>query len=141
MSGGAELAQAGRTANRAARSSWVGWIGRLGHVARGMLYLLVGLLAIAVPLGMRNRTPDREGAFRVLAEQPFGKVLLALMALGLAGYAAWRFSQGLFGRKREGGGKPGIARRIGYVALGVFYAFTAGVAVVLVLGVAQPRSN
>lgn len=141
MSGRADLANAGGAARRAARSSWVGWIGRLGHAARGTLYAIVGLLAIAVPLGMRNRTPDREGAFRVVAEQPFGKVLLALLAFGLAGYALWRLSQGLFARKQEGGGKPGIARRVGYVALGAFYGFTAGLAFVLVIGAGRPSSN
>lgn len=141
MSRSAEVAHAEETAKRAARGPWVGRIGRLGHAARGALYLIVGLLAIAVPLGIRNRTPDREGALRVVADQPFGRFLLALVAFGLAGYAVWRFSQGVFGRRQEGGGKPGIAKRIGYVALGVFYAFTAGIALVLVLGVGRPEGN
>jgi hypothetical protein len=141
VSGRADVGNAHAAAKRAASSPWVGRIARLGVAARGALYLLVGLLAIAVPLGLRNRTPDREGALRVLSQQPFGKVLLALIALGLAGYAVWRFSQGFLGRKQEGGGKPGIAKRVGYIGLGFFYAFTAGIATALVLGVWRASSN
>jgi hypothetical protein len=135
------LSDAATTAKRAARSPSVGVAGRLGHAARGTLYAIVGLLAIAVPLGLRNRTPDKEGAFRIVAEQPLGRFLLALLALGLAGYAVWRFSQGFFGRRQEGGGKPEIPKRIGYVALGLFYAFVAGVAGVLALGLGEPQGN
>jgi hypothetical protein len=136
-----EVAEAKRGAERAARSSTVGYIGRVGHAARGLLYAILGLLAIAVPLGFRNRTPDREGAFRVVAEQPLGEVLLFLLALGLAGYAIWRLSQGFFAREQESGGRPSALKRVGYIALGLFYAFTAGLAVVLALGLAKPKGN
>jgi hypothetical protein len=135
------VAEAKTEAERAARGPWVGLVGRLGHAARGVLYAILGLLALAVPLGVRNRTPDKEGAFRIVAEQPLGEFLLALLALGLAGYAVWRLSQGIFARRQEGGGKPGIPKRVGYVALGLFYAFVAGVAVVLALGLAKPDGN
>jgi hypothetical protein len=128
-------------AKRTARGPWVGRVGQLGYAARGILYAILGLLAIAVPLGLRNRTPGREGAFRILEDQPYGEFLLGLLAFGLAGYAVWRFSQGLFGRRQEGGGKPGIALRVGYVALGAFYAFIAGLALFFVLGVARLGGN
>jgi hypothetical protein len=135
------VAEAKYEATRAARSPWVGLVGRLGYAARGTLYAIVGLLAIGVPLGVRNRTPDKEGAFRILAEQPLGGLLLSLLALGLAGYGVWRLSQGIFARRREGGGKPGVAMRIGYVALGAFYLAVAGVAFALVLGVGVSTGN
>jgi hypothetical protein len=141
MTGRADWAQIETATKGAARGPGVGLVARLGHAARGVLYAILGLLALAVPLGLRNQTPDKEGAFRVLAHQPLGEFLLALLALGLAGYAVWRLSQGVFARRKEGGGKPGNLKRIGYVALGLFYAFTAGVALVLAFGIAKPDGN
>jgi hypothetical protein len=57
-----------------------------------------------------------------------------LLASGLAGFGVWRLSQGLLGRRQEGGGEPGVAKRVGYVALGLFYLGTAVLALALVVG-------
>jgi hypothetical protein len=132
---------AGGEVKRAARSPWVGLVGRVGHAARGVLFAVVGLLALEVALGTRRRTPDREGAFRTISDQPLGELLLALLAFGLVGFALWRLSQGALGRHEEGGGKPGAAKRIGYVALGLFYLATAVLAFTLVLGSHSPQAN
>jgi Domain of Unknown Function (DUF1206) len=121
-------------AKQAARSPWVGVIGRIGQAARGVLFAVVGVLALEVAFGARQRTPDKEGAFRAIADQPLGELLLALLAIGLAGFGVWRLSQGLLGRHEEGGGKPGGAKRVGYVALGLFYLATAVLALALVVG-------
>ena len=63
------------------------------------------------------------------------------LAVGLAGYAVWRLAQGVFARHAEGGGKPGIAKRVGYVALGLFYGMTAAFAAGLVLGSVPRRET
>ena len=83
---------------RAGKSPWVERLGRAGLVAKGVLYAVVGILAIKVALGGREESPDKEGALRAIAEQPFGKGLLLLLAAGLAGYALWRLAQGLLDR-------------------------------------------
>ena len=124
----------GGEAKQAAQSPWVGVIGRIGHAARGVLFAVVGLLALEVAFGARRRTPDRQGAFRAIADQPLGELLLALLAFGLVGFAVWRLSQGVLGRHEQGGGKPGAAKRVGYAALGVFYLASAALAFALVIG-------
>ncbi|MGZ8783912.1 MAG: DUF1206 domain-containing protein, partial [Gaiellaceae bacterium] len=74
---------------RAGQSPWVERLGRAGLVAKGVIYGVVGILAIQVAVGGREKSPDKEGALSAIAEQPFGRGLLGLLALGLAGYALW----------------------------------------------------
>jgi Domain of Unknown Function (DUF1206) len=96
---------------RAGKSPWVERLGRAGLVAKGALYAVVGILAVNVALGAREESPDKTGALRTIAEQPFGKVLLVLLAAGLAGYALWRLAQAILDRDNEGEGPSGLAKR------------------------------
>ena len=81
---------------RAGSSKLVERLGRTGLVAKGVLYGVVAILALQVALGARGEDPDKDGALRAIAQQPFEKVLLAVLAvlaLGLAGYAVWRLAR------------------------------------------------
>jgi hypothetical protein len=110
---------------RAGQSPWVERLGRAGLVAKAVLYAVIGILAIKVALGAREASPDKNGALSTIAEQPFGRGLLALLALGLAGYAAWRLAQGLLDRDSEGEDAKGLAKRGGSVAKAVWYGTLA----------------
>jgi hypothetical protein len=66
---------------------------RAGLVAKGWLYAIVGVLAGRLALGERGEDASQQGAMRSVATQPFGRVLLTVLALGLAGYAGWRLWQ------------------------------------------------
>jgi len=110
---------------RAGRSPWVERLGRLGLVAKGVLYAVVGILAIKVALGGREESPDREGALQTIAQQPFGKGLLVLLAVGLAGYALWQLARGLLDREGEGEDPKGLAKRGSALARGVWYGALA----------------
>jgi hypothetical protein len=114
---------------RAGQSPWVERLGRAGLVAKGVLYAVVGILAIKVALGGREESPDRQGALNAIAQQPFGKGLLALLALGLAGYGLWRLAQGLLDRDNEGEGPKGLAKRAGAIARAGWYFVLAGLTV------------
>ena len=114
---------------RAGQSPWVERLGRLGLVAKGVLYGVVGILAINVALGGREKSPDKNGALQAIAEQPFGKGLLVLLALGLAGYALWRLAQGFLDRDNEGEDAKGLAKRGGAVAKAAWYFLLAGLTV------------
>ena len=110
---------------RAGRSPWVERLGRLGLVAKGVLYAVVGILAIKVALGGREQSPDREGALQTIAQQPFGKGLLVLLAVGLAGYALWQLARGLLDREGEGEDPKGLAKRGSAFARGIWYGALA----------------
>jgi hypothetical protein len=73
----------------------IAWIARSGYVARGVVYLIVGGLAVLAALGSGGETTDSKGALRTIIQQPFGQVLLGLVALGLVSYAVWRLVQAI----------------------------------------------
>jgi len=119
MSSTGTIAAKGR---RAGQSAWVERLGRAGLVSKGVLYAVVAILAVKIALGGRAENPDRNGALHAIAQQPFGKGLLILLALGLAGYALWRLAQAILDRDLEGDEPKGLAKRGTALAKGVMYA-------------------
>lgn len=102
-------------------SDLVEGVGRAGLVAQGVLYGVVAILAAHVATGSRSESPDRSGALKAIADQPFGRLLLAALALGLAGYAIWRLAQAVLDRDGEGDDAPGLAKRAGYLGRALWY--------------------
>ena len=119
---------------RASRSPWVERLGRAGLVAKGVLYGVIGILAIKVALGARGEHADREGALRAIAAQPLGTLLLSVLAVGFAGYAAWRLAQGLFDRDSEGEGAKGLAKRAGAIGKAVLYGALCALTIAKIAG-------
>src|SRR3954468_23911558 len=78
-----------------AASPWIEGLGRFGYAAKGVVYLIVGSLAVEAALGQGGTTTDQRGALAHIASAPFGKVLLAVMVVGLVGYALWKVALGL----------------------------------------------
>ena len=127
-----------RAAERLGESEWVERMGRIGFVAKGISFGIVGVLAILLALGIGGGATDRPGAFRVLAKEPYGALLLLTLALGLGAYAAWRFAQALLNRDDEGNDFEGWAKRAGALVKGLFYA---GLAVLAASFVTGPRGE
>lgn len=83
--------------------SWRDPLGRAGIAARGVLYLVLGFLAIQFARGkVGSDEVNQTGAFEKVAEQPFGKVLLVVLTLGLAAMTVWRLIQAAVGDPVEG---------------------------------------
>ena len=110
-------------ARRAVRGPVTEGAARAGLAARGVIYLLVGLLALRIAFGDHGRQADRSGAIQEIAHRPFGAVLLWALGAGLAGMAVWRLSEAFFGSVGPDGRKPG--KRLLAVARCVVYAFAA----------------
>lgn len=110
-------------ARQAANSSVVDTGARVGLAARGVLYVLIGVLALRVAFGGEKQEADSSGAIRELAQQPFGRVLVWAVGIGLVGMALWRLSEALFGSAGPKGDKPG-KRALSAVRF-VFYGFMA----------------
>jgi hypothetical protein len=97
------LPAARRAGNQVSNSPPFEWLSRAGFVSRGLVYLVIGVLAAKLALGVGGgRATDQEGALKTVAHQPFGKTLLAVLAAGLAGYALWRFVRAALGHGPEG---------------------------------------
>jgi hypothetical protein len=89
----------------ASKKNWLQRAARLGHLAKGLIHGLVGVLALQVALGAGGRIAGDHEAMELIGDQPFGRVLLFLVAVGLAGYAAWRLIEsfgGVWERTRGG---------------------------------------
>ena len=101
-------------------------LARVGIVARGTVYVLVGVIATMLAFGRSTGETDQRGAMEELVQQPGGFVLLLLVALGMCCYALWCYSEAAFGVAGESGVGPrlaSLARGIGYTLLAVS-AFT-----------------
>jgi Domain of Unknown Function (DUF1206) len=108
------------------------WFSRAGFVARGLIYGIIGILAIKLAIGAGGKTTNQQGALKTIAHQPFGKVLLILVAAGLAGYAVWRFMRALLGHGPEDSDSG--FDRVAAFGSGVVYAILCVVAVEILLG-------
>ena len=108
-----------RTAKRASGSSAAHFLARTGLTARGVIYILVGWVAVLVALGRSSREADQQGALHLLAGKSYGMVSLWLLGIGFAGYALWRLSEAAFGVTGE---PPGAGPRLKSLARAVIYA-------------------
>ncbi|GIP40383.1 hypothetical protein J31TS4_36630 [Paenibacillus sp. J31TS4] len=107
---------------------WIDRMGQAGFAAKGIVYLLIGLLAVLAACGTGGRFADTRGVLELIEGLPLGEAALTAIAFGLAGYAVWRFAQAIADPDRKGRSVKGIAARIGYAGSGLFYgglAFTA----------------
>ncbi|MFI0960276.1 DUF1206 domain-containing protein [Streptomyces sp. NPDC021080] len=124
MNARAAVHDGGIGARRAATGSARAGAARAGLAARGVIYALVGLLALRIAFGDGGgRQADRGGALQEIATKPFGAVLLWALGAGLVGMALWRLSEALFGAAGQGGGKAG--KRLASAGRCVFYGFVA----------------
>lgn len=95
-------------------------LARLGFAARGLVYVLMGWFAIAA--ARSGRAPgDNRSALGSLSDSAAGQALLAVIALGLLGYAIWRFSEAWFDPQQHGSDAKGIAKRAGSAVSGLVH--------------------
>lgn len=115
-------------------SLWVDRLARFGFAAKGIVYAIIGLLAIRAAIGTGGKTTDTRGALEAIITQPFGKFLLTLVGIGLIGYVLWRFVQAIKDPENKGTDAKGLAQRLGYVISGLIYAGLSLTAFQMVLG-------
>jgi hypothetical protein len=129
-----------RSAGRGAASSrWLQWLARGGLVARGVMYVLIGVLAVQIAFGSGGKQADTSGALRAVAGHPGGIVVLWLLAVGFAGLTIWRFTEVVYGQAGPGGRK--VVKRLGSLARALLYAFICGSVVSFILGTGGKTSG
>ena len=98
---------------------WICRLARVGYASKGLVYVVVGVLAAMTALGSGGRTTDGRGAMSMILQQPFGRAIIAVSIAGLLGYAVWRFIAAWRDTEHRGNSFKGIAVRIGQVGSGV----------------------
>lgn len=66
---------------------------RLGFVARGIAYIVIGVIPVMVAFRVTRHEPDRDRAIEAIAAKPFGYLLLWILVIGFPGMAVWRLVQ------------------------------------------------
>jgi hypothetical protein len=100
-------------------------LARLGYAAIGIVYMIVGGFAVAVGLGKRGSTGGQKDAFALILHQPFGRVMLAIIAAGLIGYVLWRFVSAVTDSEHRGSDAKGFAIRAASMFRGGVYSVLA----------------
>ena len=113
------------------------WVVRLGFAARGLVYLLIGVLALTA----NREDAGPEGAFDWLQDAPLGAPILYLASLGLLGYALFRLASLLFDIENHGTDRKGVVHRIGHGASAVAHLALAWTAFEFAQGTQQQASG
>ena len=89
-----------------------------GLVAR-VVYGVIGVLALKLALGSGGKTTSQSGALQTIAREPFGEVLLIVLAIGLGAYALWSVIDAVAGSRPDDDGA--LKRRVSAIASAIAY--------------------
>lgn len=113
---------------------------RAGFAAKGVLYAIVAVIAVKVAAGGGGRPEDAQGALSSLADEPLGKSLLVVLALGFAAYALWRLAELVLG-PRDKHGAEGYGERVADVGRIVVYGGLSAFTWTIVAGAGAKSSG
>lgn len=108
---------------KAGAREWAKPFARAGLAARAAVYAVVAVLAALIAAnGSAPSSTSGPGALAELARQPYGLLLVALLAAGLAAYAVWRLLQAVMGIEPATSDRPSGWKRFGWLVIAAVYA-------------------
>jgi len=118
----------------AAGNHWIERFMRFGYVVRGVIYLVIGLIALRLAFGIHGAAMSQTGAIVTIGHQPFGLILLVSVCVGLAGYSLWSAICALLDPFHEGHAPGGLATRAGFASSAIGYAGLLVITVRFIMG-------
>lgn len=114
---------AAKAADVARRTKIFERIARAGYLTKGIIYAVVSWLAIDLVFGISGggKIEGSRGALDTIAQQPFGKIMIGVLAIGLVGYSLWRFVQAFLDPDEYGSDKKGLLQRFVKFLSGAVY--------------------
>ncbi|WP_342528452.1 DUF1206 domain-containing protein [Chryseomicrobium sp. FSL W7-1435] len=110
---------------------WVRRFSRVGYMAKGVVYIIIGVLALLAAVGPGGETTGTTGAVESVSTMPFGKLLLWIIGIGLFGYIVWNLIKAIKDPQGEGSDAKGWIKRIGYFVSAIIYGNLAIGAILL----------
>jgi hypothetical protein len=133
--------QGKRAAKQAAYSPAMERLTRFGYGVKGLIYIMIGLLAIQGALGKAKTPADQFGAIRTFNKLPFGHALLWVILIGLVSYALWGIIRAVMDPFHKGTDLKGLLSRAGYLVSAATYAFFALATYQLLTGARSSSGN
>ncbi|MBP7600125.1 MAG: DUF1206 domain-containing protein [Thermoflexales bacterium] len=116
-------------------------LARFGYVVRGLVYVVIGALALQVTLGGGGALTDPQGAIAVMGKSAPGVIFLYFILVGLVGYGLWGFIRAVLDPLHKGSDTKGFLARAGYGVSGISYLLLAVATYGLITGGAMAASN
>jgi uncharacterized protein DUF1206 len=122
---------------RVTDNRWVVLLGRVGLVGLGVVNLLIAWLATRVAFGDAGGSggsggsggagggASKDGALQRIAAEPWGAVLLWVIAVCMVALALWQLGEAIWGRKSHGGPVKKVLHVVEALLFGVL-GFSAG---------------
>lgn len=108
-----------RTAQKAQQSRVYDVSITVGLIAYGVVYLLIAWIALQLAWGKSSEEASQSGALQELADKPFGKALLWVVAIGLFALVIWRGLELAYGHLDTEKKVSAVGRGIVYLFLGI----------------------
>jgi uncharacterized protein DUF1206 len=118
----AGIRRMGQVASAAAGHTWIEGFFRFGYIVRGVIYLIPGVLALELALGTHGATITQTDAIEMIGHQFLGRILLLVVAVGLASYSLWGVNRAVLDPLHQGHSPRGLARRFGYAMSALAHA-------------------
>jgi len=111
-----------RAAQKATFSPLMEALTRFGYGVRGLIYIVMGLLALQVTLGKGGALASPQGAIAAIGKQPAGRILLWVVLVGLISYALWGVVRAVMDPLHKGHDPKGLLARFGFLTSAFGYA-------------------
>jgi uncharacterized membrane protein len=131
-------ARGGAVRRTASGGGALAFLGRAGFLARGIMYIVIGWIALQIAFGKTRQQADRTGALHELSSTPFGVAALWVLVVGFFGMALWRLAEAVWPPAAEG---RKAAKRVLALAKAVIYAVIAYGVLKYALGLGAPQSS
>ncbi len=117
------------------------FLARVGWIAYGVVHIVIGILAFQIAWGgSPDESVDLMGALRTLRDQPLGRVLLWIAAIGFGALALWQASEAIFGH-RDRDGVERLSLRLRSAGKALFHGALGATATAVSLGLGSKGSQ
>jgi hypothetical protein len=93
-------------------TAFIEGLARAGCIATGVVYAMIGVIAILSLLQLKQGGADESSLLKFLEDVPGGKIVIGIILLGMVAYIIWRFYEAIEDPYQYGRQFKGMATRI-----------------------------